>query len=63
MFGATFVKTGLIPKDLGKFYSDIFDKRQTGDYGDFIDYSEEDLNDLIPSAKDLILKIESLLRL
>ncbi len=31
MFGLHYIKTGMIDKDLGKFYSDIFDKRQTGD--------------------------------
>ena len=29
MFGLHFIKSGLIDKELGKFYTDIFDKRQT----------------------------------
>lgn len=32
MFGLYFVQTGLISRELGKFYADLFDKRQTGDY-------------------------------
>ena len=31
MFGLHFIKTGIIPKSLGKFYTDIFDMRHTGD--------------------------------
>ena len=30
MFGLHFAKPGLINKELAKFYTDIFDKRQTG---------------------------------
>ncbi len=59
MFGLHFIKTGFIDKDLGRFYSDIFDKRQTGDYDDFIDFGENDVAELIPPAKKLIQTIES----
>jgi len=61
MFGLHFVKTEIIPKDLGKFYSDIFDMRHTGDYDDFVDFSKEDVIDVLGPAKDLISKIETLL--
>lgn len=62
MFGLHFIKSGLISKRLGKFYSDIFDMRQTGDYDDFIDYSENDIIDLIEPAKEFIVEIEKLLK-
>ncbi len=61
MFGLHFIKTGIIDKELGKFYSDVFDMRQTGDYEDFIDFGKEDVMDLIEPANNLINKIESLL--
>ncbi len=61
MFGLHYIKTGMIDKDLGKFYSDIFDKRQTGDYEDFIDFTNQDVSDLIPQTKDLISKISQIL--
>ena len=48
-------------KDLGRFYSDIFDMRQTGDYEDYIDFTEEDVLDLLPPANTLISNIEHLL--
>ncbi|MFY0650449.1 MAG: HEPN domain-containing protein [Cyclobacteriaceae bacterium] len=50
MFGLHFIKTGIIDKELGKFFSDIFDKRQTGDYDDFIEYTQEDALSLKASA-------------
>jgi uncharacterized protein (UPF0332 family) len=60
MFGLHFIKTGLIDKELGKYYSDIFDKRQTGDYDDFVDYIKEDVIELITPAKQLLEEIEKL---
>ena len=47
--------------ELGKFYTDIFDMRQTGDYDDYIEFKKEDVMDLIKPANELITKIESLL--
>ena len=63
MFGLHFVKSGLIDKELGKFYTDIFDMRQTGDYDDYIEFKKEDVLDLIEPANELIRKIEGLLLL
>ncbi len=62
MFGLHFVKTGLIDKELGSFFSNIFDKRLTGDYDDFIDYNKEDVLALIKPAKKFIHQIEELLK-
>lgn len=61
MFGLHFIKSGMINKELGKFYSDIFDKRQTGDYDDFVDFSKDEVNSLIAPATKLIAEIELLL--
>jgi len=63
MFGLHFIKTNIIEKELGKFYTDIFDKRQTGDYDDFIDFKKDDVLDLLKPANKLITKIEQLLKL
>lgn len=62
MFGLHFIKEGTIPKDLGKFYSDIFDMRQTGDYEDYLDFTEEDVLDLQEPANRLIETIGAILR-
>lgn len=61
MFGLHFVKAKLIDKNSGKFYSDIFDKRQTGDYDDFITFTESEVKSLLQPAKQLIQEIEGLL--
>ena len=35
LFGLHFIQTGLISKEDGRLISDLFDRRQTGDYDDF----------------------------
>ena len=60
-FGLHFIKTGLIDKELGKYFSDIFDKRQSGDYSDFIEFTESEVLSLISPAKKLITSIEDYL--
>ena len=62
MFGLRFIKNGLIEKDIGKFYSRIFDLRQTGDYEDFIDFSMEQVIELLEPAEKFISHIESILK-
>ena len=61
MFGLHFIKSGIISKDFGKFYSDIFDMRHSGDYDDFIDYTKEDVMDVWGPANALISEIERIL--
>lgn len=61
MFGLHFVKPGTVSKELGKFYSNLFDKRQTGDYEDFLDHTQEDVEALVQPAQKLIQEIEALI--
>ncbi|HXL58252.1 MAG TPA: HEPN domain-containing protein [Chitinophagaceae bacterium] len=61
MFGLHFVKTAIIAKESGNFYTDIFDLRQTGDYEDFFDFNKATVLDLIEPANRLIAEIETLL--
>ncbi len=61
MFGLHFIKTGLIPKEFGKYYTDLFDRRQTGDYDDFVDYDKETVEELYKPAGEFIMLIEKLL--
>jgi uncharacterized protein (UPF0332 family) len=43
---------------LGKAYSDLFDWRQKGDYGDFIDFSEDDVRQILQPSRELINQIK-----
>jgi len=58
MFGLHFIKEGKITQESSIFYSEIFDKRQKGDYEDFLDFDEDDVVILLEPAKKLINEIE-----
>jgi uncharacterized protein (UPF0332 family) len=62
MFGLHYIKTGIIPKELGKLYSDLFDMRHSGDYDDFVEYTQEDIHAVLDPAKDLISIIAQLVK-
>ncbi len=55
-----FINKGLIEKQLGKFYSDMFDNRQEGDYKDFVKFEKEDVEVWLRKAEEFINKIEDL---
>ncbi|MCX6251541.1 MAG: HEPN domain-containing protein [Bacteroidetes bacterium] len=56
-----FIKTGRLDKRHGMLYSDLFDYRQKGDYGDFFDFDEKTVIVLIPQVEQFIRAIEDLL--
>ena len=57
LFGLHFIKTGVIDKQYGKFFTKLFDYRQKGDYGDLFDYDEKITMPLIKQAKEFIDEI------
>jgi len=61
MFGLHFVQTGAVPKEDGRFFSDLYDRRQTGDYDDFVVYEEDTVLNLYNRAKDFIGRMVELL--
>ena len=52
--GKEFVVTGLVSKEQARFFSILFDNRQTGDYDDFIMMTEEKVKELYPQTVDFI---------
>ena len=60
-FGENFVKTGMVSREIGKHYTDLFEKRQKGDYNDFFDYDEQTASLLLPKSIQLIETIQKLL--
>ena len=53
-FFMKYVKTGKIALRIGRLYSDLFDCRQKGDYGDFFDFTEDDVKSLMMPTRELI---------
>ena len=61
LFNKEFINKGLFNKELGKFYSKIFEERQEGDYKDFIKFDKNSVGKWIKSADDFIQKIENVI--
>ena len=61
MLALHFTKNGKLSIRLSKFYTDLFENRQTGDYEDFIYFDRETVEELYEQAKEFIKAIEGLL--
>jgi len=62
MFGLHFVQTGIVSKEYGKFFSDLFDRRLTGDYDDFITFDKETALNLFSTGRDFVKEITTLIK-
>lgn len=60
MFGQKFVITGLLPRELGKLYNQLFQMRLTGDYSDTFGLSENDVVPNIKLTEDFINQVTAL---
>jgi len=60
-FGQLYVKPGKIDRELGKHFTELFEKRNRGDYNDFVDYDESEAKNLLPKTVELIDKIKTLI--
>jgi uncharacterized protein (UPF0332 family) len=54
MLALHFVKTGIITKMHYNTYGDLFEKRQSGDYEDFVFMTKEIVEDIFPKVVDFI---------
>ncbi len=61
-FSEHFIKTGIISKDLGKIFSQLFTWRQKGDYDDLFDFEKEKVLPYLEPVKELIENIQQLVK-
>lgn len=57
-FNELFIKTDLLPLELGKMLNDAFEKRQFGDYDVDAEISESDALKLLENARLFLSKIK-----
>jgi len=57
IFGLHYVQKGIISKEDGRFFSDLFDRRQTGDYDDYILYDENTAVEIFTRADAFIHRV------
>ena len=55
------VKTGKISQDLGKFYDELFEARQRGDYFEMVFFDHAQVENWLAQAKQFVQEIGSLL--
>ena len=58
MFGLHFVRTGAFPAHYGKYYRQLFNERQAGDYEDFFNHDEVTTAELYSKATELVAAVK-----
>ncbi len=59
LFNRHFIKEGILPIEMGKFYSRVFDHRLESDYGEIAELEAEDIEADLVKAEEFITRIES----
>lgn len=55
------MKTGIVNKEHGEFYNNIFGFRQRGDYEDFVEFDLDKVKSWLKSAKDFFDSTEKII--
>ena len=63
MLGLHFISKDILSKEDGKIFCDLFDKRHSGDYDDYIYCDLETVRDLYPRAAQFIDDVNKLVNL
>ena len=56
-----FVKTGKVPIEVGRFYSRMYDFRQKGDYGDFVEFEKQKVKEWLDQASAFIDEVDQVI--
>ena len=56
-----YVRTGKVPRALARVYNDLFERRQEGDYADFVRFQTDQVRPWIPQTEAFIAHIKALL--
>ena len=62
MLGLHFVSKGLISKESGRAFTNLFDSRQRSDYDEFVYSTREEVDELYPKAQRFIEEVDMLLK-
>jgi uncharacterized protein (UPF0332 family) len=57
LFNNHYVKSGKIPKEIARIYNDLFEKRQEGDYLDFVSFQESQVLPWVSKVEKFIAVI------
>ena len=60
LFHREFVSKGEVDRRYGRFFSEILERRQAGDYRDLVTFKKEDVEVWLKKAEEFINKIEEI---
>lgn len=63
LFNRHFVKTNTISAETARIFNDLFERRQEGDYVDFVRFEESQVLAWMPRAKAFVDQIAGLIRI
>lgn len=63
LLGEKFILTGLLDRTYGRFVSRLYELRQSGDYDDLFDATEEEVRPYFEKAKSLLEDLRKLITL
>ena len=63
LIGSQFVARGILKKEYGRLLSRLYELRQSGDYDDLYDATEDEVAPFIPKTTEFIHSMEGLLTL
>jgi uncharacterized protein (UPF0332 family) len=61
LFNRHFVKTNKVPKDKARIFNDLFERRQEGDYVDFVSFEESQVLTWLPEAEAFVKNLADLI--
>ena len=61
LFNQHLVKTGKISKDTAQIFNDLFERRQEGDYVDFVRFEESQVRTWMPRAEAFVEHVADLI--
>lgn len=61
LFNQNWIKTGALPRATGRFYQEIFERRQEGDYADRVTFVHDDVSAWMRTAEEFVSAIEVLI--
>jgi len=62
LFMKEFVNRSIINQEMGKFYSQMFEFRQKGDYKDLVKFNQDDVRRWLDKAVEFISQINNLIK-
>ena len=61
-FNHRFVKSGIVPKEFGRLYNDLYENRQESDYQDLVRMNHERVNAWFPQVEKFVEAITKLVQ-